>query len=323
MNVSSEPHQRGPLVSIAIAAYNRGHLIGRTIDSLLRQTVRDFELLVTDDSTDDETRDVCERYAAADPRVRYFRNERRLGLGGNCSRVLSMCGGEFVVLAGDDADVYTPDFLERLLAVMRRWPSVSVAACRVDIIDQDDVVLREMPHEYFASEPLSSRFRNANRMLWRAYGSLMCGMYRRDMMMRTLLYRPVIDDDWDEIDLLFLFDMALQGDVVNIPDPLLHKCIGGTSSHIPHRTILRALEVYAAAGRGYVERIRRSALSSWQKAVLYASLAIRWIFGAWECKKYLAYTLLVTIDPKRYVRRHLRGVWLQQQEKRLRSRRSR
>ena len=59
MNVSLDPLQRVPLVSIAIAAYNRGHLIGRTIDSLLRQTVRDFELVITDDSTDDGTRELC------------------------------------------------------------------------------------------------------------------------------------------------------------------------------------------------------------------------------------------------------------------------
>ena len=314
--------QSSPLISIAIAAYNRAHLIGRTLDSLLQQTVQDFEILISDDASSDGTREVCERYAAADPRIVYYRNERRLGLGGNCSRVLSLCRGEFVVLAGDDADIYMPDFLERLLAVMRRWPSVSLAACRVDILDHDDVVIREMPHEHFASEPLFSRFRNANRMLWRAYGSLMCGMYRRDMMMRTLLYRPVIDDEWDEIDLLFLFDMALQGDVVNIPDPLLHKRLGGISSNIPHRTIFRALVVYGAAGRGYVERIRTSSLPPWHKALLYASLAFRWTFGAWEWKRYLAYTLLVTIDPKRYVRRHLRGVWLQRQERRLRSRRS-
>ncbi len=298
-----------PLVSIAIAAYNRPHLIGLTLDSLLHQTVQDFELLITDDSTDDGTREVCERYAAADPRVRYFRNERRLGLGGNCSRVLSICRGEFVILAGDD-DTYEPNFLELLLAVMRRWPSVSIAACRVDL-------MRPMPLEHFASEPLSSTLRNANRMLWRGYGSLMTGMYRRDMMMRTLLYRPVIDDEWDEIDLLFLFDMALQGDVVNIPDMLLRKPLGGVSSNIPYRTIVRGLVVYFAAGRGYATRIRRSALSFREKALLYASLALRWTFGAWEWKKYLAYTLLVTLDPKRYVRRHVRRIWEKRQLRRV------
>ncbi len=308
MNAPSGALESGPLVSIAIAAHNRAHLIGRTLDSLLRQTVQDFEILISDDASSDGTREVCERYAAADSRIRYFRNEQRLGLGANCSRVLSMCRGEFVVLAGDD-DIYEPNFLERLLEVMRRCPSLSLAACRVDQMDENDVFVRVMSHQHFAAEPLSSTLRNANRMLWRGYGNLMTGMYRRDVMMRTLLYHPILDDEWDEIDVLFLFEMALQGGVVNIPDVLLHKRLGGVSSKIPHRRFSRALVLYAAAGRAYAMRIRRSALPFWQKAMLYASLAFRWTFGGWEGKKYLAYTLLVTLDPERRLRRRLRPVW--------------
>ena len=168
MNASNGALASGPLVSIAIAAYNRAHLIGRTLDSLLRQTVQDFEILVSDDASSDGTREVCERYAAADARIRYLRNEHRLGLGGNCSRVLTLCRGEFVVLAGDD-DLYEPTFLERLLSEMRRRPSLSLVACRVDLIDQNDAVVRVMSHQHFASEPLSSPLRNAHRMLWRGY----------------------------------------------------------------------------------------------------------------------------------------------------------
>jgi len=308
MNASAGAPESAPPVSIAIAAYNRAHLIGRTLDSLLRQTVQDFELLITDDSTSDDTGEVCKRYAAADPRVRYFRNERRLGHGGNCSRVLSMCRGEFVVLAGDD-DIYHTCFLQRLLEMMRRWPTVSIAACGVDRIDQNDVVVQQFPHEHFASEPLSSTLRTANRMLWSGYGALSTGLCRRDMLMRTLLFRPIVDDEWDEIDLLFLFEMALQGDVVNIPDVLLYKRLGGLSSNIPHRTFRKGLAVFLAAGGAYAMRIRRSAVPFWQKALLYVSLTMRWTFGAWEWKKYLAYTLLVTVDPQHRLRRHLRRLW--------------
>ena len=300
-----------PLISIAIAAYNRAHLIGRTLDSLLRQSVQDFEILISDDASPDATREVCERYAAADARVRYFRNEERLGLGGNCSRVLAMTRGEFVVLAGDD-DIYEPNFLERLLSEMRRFPSLSLAACRIDQIadqiDRNDVVVRDMSHQFFSSKPLP-RLRNAKRMLWRGYGNLMTGMYRREMMMRTLLYRPILRDEWDEIDLLFLFEMALQGGVISIPDVLLHKRLGGISSKVPHRTLRDALAVYAAAVRAYAARIRRSALPGWQKALLQLSLAVRWTLGNWHWKLYLAYTLLVTIDPNRRVRRLLRPLW--------------
>ncbi len=305
MSLEVDPGVAPPLVSIAIGAYNRAHLIGLTLDSLLRQTTQDFEIIISDDASSDGTREVCERHAAADSRVRYVRNEERLGLGGNCSRVLSMTMGEFVVLAGDD-DIYESNFLERLLAEMRRFPSLSLAACRVDLIDQNDVVVRVMSDQHFATEPLSSPLWNGNRMLWRGYGNLMTGMYRRELMMRTLLYRPIVGDEWDEIDVLFLFEMALQGGVISIPDVLLHKRVGGVSSRIPYRRFGRALSVYAAAGRAYAARIRRSALPGRHKALLYCSLAFRWTFANWVWKRYLAYTLLVTIDPKRRVRRNLR-----------------
>jgi glycosyltransferase involved in cell wall biosynthesis len=301
-----------PLVSIAIAAYNRAHLIGRTLDSLLRQSVADFELIISDDASSDGTRQVCERYANADPRVRYSRNDSRLGLAKNCSHVLSLTSGEFVVLAGDD-DVYEPNFLDRLLAEMRRYPTVSLAACRIDLIDQNDAVVRQMSHQHFAATPLFSPLRNAHRMLWRGYGNLMTGIYRRELMMRTLLYRSVQGQDWDEVDLLFLFEMALQGGVVSIPDLLLHKRVGGVSSSLPHRSFAQALSVYTAVCGAYAMRIRRSTLPARQKVLLYASLAFRFVFANWEWKKYLAYALLVTVDPGRLIRRHLRRLW----EKRL------
>jgi glycosyltransferase involved in cell wall biosynthesis len=295
------------VVSIAVAAYNRAHLIGRTLDSLLSQSVHDFEIIISDDASSDATRDVCERYAAADTRIRYSRNEQRLGLGGNCSRVLSMTRGEFVVLAGDD-DIYEPTFLERLLGEMRRDPSLSVAACRVDLIDGDDAVVRRMS-QHFASEPASSPLRRAHRMLWRGYGNLMTGMYRREHTMRTWLYRPAYRDQWEEIDLLFLFEMAIQGGVISIPDVLLHKRIGGVSSAPPHRTPVEALALRAAIACAYAARIRRSALTRFDKALLYASLAIRSLVSAWQWRAYFAYTVLAVLDPKRRIRRHLRRRW--------------
>jgi len=293
-----------PLVSIAIAAYNRAHLIGRTLDSLLRQSIDDFEIIVSDDASSDGTRDVCERYAAADARVRYSSNEHRLGLGGNCSRVLSMTRGEFVVLAGDD-DIYEPAFLERLLAEMRRDPSLSIAACRVDLIDGDDAVVRKMS-QHFAREPASSPLRRAHRMLWRGYGNLMTGMYRREHTMHTWLYRPAWRDDWEAIDLLFLFEMAIQGGIISIPDVLLHKRIGGISSVRPPHTPFEALALRAAVARAYAARIQRSALSPFDKLLLYGSLTVRSLVSFWEWKAYFAYTILRVLDPNRRLRRHLR-----------------
>lgn len=296
-----------PLVSIAIATYNRGHLIGRTLESLLRQSVGDFEIIISDDASSDGTPDLCTSLARAEPRIRYRRNDSRLGLGGNCSRVLAMTRGEFVVLAGDD-DLYEPAFLERLLAPMQSDPSLSIVASSVDLIDGDDVVVRQMSQR-FAGEPAGSALHNANRMLWLGYGNLMTGLYRREHLMRTWLYRPAYRDDWEAIDLLFLFEMALQGGVIAIPEVLLHKRIGGTSSTPPSRTPLEALAVRRAVASAYAARIRRSSLTRAAKALLYASLAVRTMVSLWEWRFYFAYTALVVLDPQRRIRRHLRRPW--------------
>jgi hypothetical protein len=188
---------------------------------------------------------------------------------------------------------------------MRRAPSLSIAACRVDLIDADGLVVRRMS-QHFASEPASSPLRSAHRMLWRGYGNLMTGMYRREHMMRTWLYRPARLDEWEAIDLLFLFEMAIQGPVISIPDVLLHKRIGGTSSATRRRTPVEAVALRAAIARAYAARIRRSALTRADKALLYASLVARSLVSLWEWKGYFAYTLVAALDPKRRVLRHLR-----------------
>src|SRR2546423_83176 len=130
-------------------------------------------------------------------------------------------------------------------------------------------------------------------------------------MMRAWLYRPVRGDEWEAIDLLFLFEMAIQGSVISIPDVLLHKRVGGTSSAPPARTPVEAFTLRLAIARAYAARIRRSSLGRLDQALLHASLAMRTLVSFWEWKYYFAYTLLVVIDPKRRIRRHLRGPWEQ------------
>jgi hypothetical protein len=139
-------------------------------------------------------------------------------------------------------------------------------------------------------------------MLWHGYGNLMTGLYRRAAVMRTLLYRAVVDDDVHEIDLLFLFEMALQGSVINIPDVLLHKRVGGISWWLPPRSIRQSLSLHAAVGREYALRIRRSALSRWQKTLLFASLAGRWTLGLCSVNGPVMHSVIASIDPHRRLR---------------------
>src|SRR5215218_3603182 len=90
-----------PRVSVCIPTYNYGHFLGAAIESVLRQEFDDFELVVVDNASEDDTPAVVARYH--DPRLRHHRTDRNMGLFGTFARSLEIARGEFVkFLAADD-----------------------------------------------------------------------------------------------------------------------------------------------------------------------------------------------------------------------------
>lgn len=126
-----------PAVSVCIPAFDHARWIGRTIESVLAQTLGDFELIVVDDCSTDGTADVVA--GRRDPRIRLARNERNLGAASNWNRAIAMARAPFVKLLCDD-DVLYPTCLERQVAVLTdpAHADVALVCCGRDIIDADD-----------------------------------------------------------------------------------------------------------------------------------------------------------------------------------------
>ena len=78
-----------PQVTLAMPVYNGEKYIAISIRSVLDQDFRDFELIITDNASTDETEAICRELAARDPRIRYVRNERNLGAGR--TTILGLC----------------------------------------------------------------------------------------------------------------------------------------------------------------------------------------------------------------------------------------
>ena len=115
-----------PRVSVCIPTYNRARYLREAIESALGQTFADFELVVVDNCSTDETPEVAGAYAARDARVRYVRNERNLGLVGNFNRCVEVARGEYVALLHDD-DVYLPDMLAATAGALAAHPAAAFA----------------------------------------------------------------------------------------------------------------------------------------------------------------------------------------------------
>ncbi len=125
-------------VTVGIPVYNGAKFIGASIESVLNQTFSDFELIVSDDrSTDDTEAIVC---SFSDSRIRYVKNERNLGAPGNFNNCINLAKGHYVYLLHAD-DVMLPRNLERKIKVMDANLNVGMVHSNIYQIDESGKVL--------------------------------------------------------------------------------------------------------------------------------------------------------------------------------------
>src|ERR1700676_4691905 len=96
-----------PLVSVCLPIYNGTNYMEQALESVLAQTFKNFEFLITDDCSTDGTSEVIERFARLDKRIKYLKNERQLGLFGNYNACMAQATGRYIKLLGHD-DVLKP-----------------------------------------------------------------------------------------------------------------------------------------------------------------------------------------------------------------------
>lgn len=105
------------LISIITPAYNAGAFLEETIKSVQAQTYKNWEMLIVDDCSKDNTVEVAQRYAREDPRVRLIRHEENQGVAGARNTALAQAKGEYVAFLDSD-DLWLPEKLQKQLAFM-------------------------------------------------------------------------------------------------------------------------------------------------------------------------------------------------------------
>jgi glycosyltransferase involved in cell wall biosynthesis len=105
-----------PTVTICIPTYRRLNYLKEAVAAAQAQTLRDIEVLISDDGDSEALKRWAENAVRADPRVRYRRNEKNLGLGGNWNACVHAARGQWIVIQGDD-DRLLPSFCESLLLI--------------------------------------------------------------------------------------------------------------------------------------------------------------------------------------------------------------
>ncbi len=154
-----------PKVSILMPCYRGVKYLEAAVESCLRQSFADFELICVDDKSPDDTLDFLRKLARRDARIRVIARDKNGGQGRAFQTALDASRGAFVTRLAQD-DVFYPDALAVMLAELERHPEAGMTYCDMEQIDPEGKVLYPMVTEEPASA-LLPRCRVGLCVMWR------------------------------------------------------------------------------------------------------------------------------------------------------------
>jgi len=215
------------MISVIIPVYNQAVYIAEAIDSAQSQTFRDFEVIVVDDGSTDETSQVLSQYGDS---IRVIRQSNRGGAAA-LNRGIHAARGEWIAwLSADDA--WEPAKLEKQVQVIRQNPNVGIVYTDYLYVDaKGDTLSRE----HFPLPP--TRRQTLLRLIRRCFVNGSSTLIRRGVFARIGLYdeNDRLTPDWD-----FFLRAGLVFDFAHIPEPLVHYRIHGAQTSANRDVMERA-----------------------------------------------------------------------------------
>lgn len=145
-----------PTVSIGMPVFNDRNFLHQSIQSILKQTHSDFELIISDDGSSDGSEGICREYCERDARIRFIRQPKNLGISRNMEFLLKEARGTYFMWAADD-DMWDERFIERMLQTLQASPDAVFAFCPVIYIDEngESMILNDRLKTANYSSPLA------------------------------------------------------------------------------------------------------------------------------------------------------------------------
>lgn len=272
-----------PKVSIGMPVYNAEPYLREAIDSLLAQTYSDFEVVISDNASTDQTEAICRDYAKREPRISYVRQRKNLGATGNFNHVFGLARGTYFKWASYD-DLCEPEFIARCVEVLDARPEivwVHSASAKInangDVLDSTAPEAEGIGHTSEAGLP--RRFHDSSSPHLRFQGVLLgtnwCvdsyGLIRSDALRATQLLPACYGSEK-----VLMGALSLAGCYHEIPDTLFYQRVhAAASSRIENaadqltfmdtKATSRFTSTRVRLLRGHLDSISDAQLSIWQK----------------------------------------------------------
>lgn len=129
-----------PKISVIMAAYNVKRYIGEAIESILHQTFKDFEFIIIDDCSIDNTWEIIQKYAKNDNRIIPFKNKENLKLSETLNKGIAIAKGKYIARMDAD-DISVEDRLQKQFDYMERNPEVGILGGTMEIKDTNNRII--------------------------------------------------------------------------------------------------------------------------------------------------------------------------------------
>ena len=205
------PQKKPPVLSIFMPAYNASEHLHATLDSILAQTFRDFELVIADDGSQDDTLSILDKYAEIDKRVKVLRLQH-VGPVKARNEAIKHCDPNSLYLLNHDSDdISLPTKLERLVGYLQAHPNIAIVGCFGDYYDNDGNYKGQPPIEW-QPERIRQTYGKVNAMIHSA------SVLRRTVIEKIGLYR----NDYSSVEDYDLYARSLIAgfELANIPEVL-------------------------------------------------------------------------------------------------------
>ncbi len=123
--------KKNPKVSIGVPVYNGENFLTARLNSILNQSFTDFEIILSDNASTDNTEKICKKYQESDKRIKYHKQSQNQGLFYNYKFVLDNSIGEYFVIANVD-DLWEVSFLEKTVKVLDSHSNVIISSGKIE-----------------------------------------------------------------------------------------------------------------------------------------------------------------------------------------------
>lgn len=145
MNISIK--NSNPLFSILVASFNNGKYIRESFDSIKRQTYKNFEVIILEDCSADNSLDIINEYVKSDERFKVFFNEKNMGVGFTKNKIITLASGDICGLFDPD-DILEPNALAIMVESHLKNQDASIISSRVRYCDENMIPIYETDHKH-------------------------------------------------------------------------------------------------------------------------------------------------------------------------------